>query len=603
MTKQSVVPLSLDPAVIRIDLAAVRHQLTTSPQAIMSPEEWPAAELEYRQFLTLRLQYPGRLLIPAGRSLAVWQAHILDTRAYRADCETAFGRYIDHFPFFGQHDPIDQLERDQAVRDYIDLLRRHFAGSSPEGLFVGSPTCDGVGERIDVLSARRRIVLVGLPWQREGHQAIPLGHASILARLNAEPALDVLHIVRPVNDEEVSAESVAAEIVEMIHEHPPQDVDVAFGVYVWNEDAACKIIHLLRAHGFRGRIILGGPQITYADAGLEDLYPGVDAFIRGAGEEALCALACNDNPAAIRGVHLAGTPDRLEQAEPGFQNMPSPWLTGVLDARAAASMHWESQRGCQFRCSFCQHRQRDSRFPTVTAAEQRLAREIELFCGARPERISVLDPVFNRDEEHAAGILTQFIEHGFGGEISLQCRAELINLKNPVFLDAAEKLNVTLEFGLQSVEKREFLAVGRPNNLPKIEKVFDEVRRRGIRHEVSLIYGLPEQTVDSFRSTVDWCLRRCIPVVRAFPLLLLRGTDLYHERARWQLAVRDGLLPVVISSSTFDESDWREMDAIANTLADAEGDHPASLRELMQVHRRRPAGQNNSQLRALGRLQ
>lgn len=465
------------------------------------------------------------------------------------------------------------------------------------------PSRHDSGTRGIAPGSRRCVVLVALPWQRDGHQPIPLGHASILARLNSEQGLDVGHIVRPVNSSEFSAQSIAAEILGMTLGLREQAVDVAIGTYVWNDDKVRDIVGRLRSRGFCGRIILGGPQITYAHAGLEALYPGVDVFIRGAGEEALCALTRNEDSAAIRGVHLAGTLDRLEQAESTFQNLPSPWLTGVLDTRAAASAHWESQRGCQFRCSFCQHRQRDSRTPTVAAAVQRIAREIKLLCDTHAERISVLDPVFNRDEDHAAGILGQFIEHEFRGEISLQCRAELIDLKKPEFLDAAERLNVTLEFGLQSVEKREFLAVDRPNNLPKIEAVLDEVRRRGIRYEVSLIYGLPNQTIDSFRSSVDWCLHRRIPAIRAFPLLLLRGTGLYQDRCRWQLAVREGLLPVVISSSTFDESDWLAMDSIASALATTEGEHPPSVQELMHEHRRCSTASNESQLRALGRLQ
>ena len=30
-----------------------------------------------------------------------WHMHILDTKAYREDWEKIFGRFIDHFPYFG----------------------------------------------------------------------------------------------------------------------------------------------------------------------------------------------------------------------------------------------------------------------------------------------------------------------------------------------------------------------------------------------------------------------------------------------------------------------------------------------------------------------
>ena len=455
----------------------------------------------------------------------------------------------------------------------------------------------GVGRR-----GRRRVVLVALPWMRDGHhQPMPLGHASILARLQTEPTLDVRSIIRPVNDSSFNAETVAKEVTSLTHELRPQDVDVAIGAYVWNDNAVRNIIRLLRGEGFKGRIILGGPQITYAGPGLETLYPGVDAFVRGFGEQTLAAVAGMENQSAIKGVHFAGEPDRLELSEPMLTDLPSPWLNGVINPAGMSSVHWETQRGCQFRCSFCQHRQRIASAPIPTGSPERLSQEISLLCRTSPKRISILDPVFNSNETRASKILQQFIAHGFTGEVSLQCRAELIDLRNPAFLDAAERLNVTLEFGLQSIVAREFLAIGRPNNLPKVEAVLAEVRRRKIRHEVSLIYGLPEQTLESFRANVEWCLRRRIPTIRAFPLLLLRGTPLAEEGDRWGLRVQDALLPFVTASNTFDDAAWQEMDAIANALTVTEGAHPDSVAKL-PLHSEGVSAEFTSPLRSLGRL-
>jgi hypothetical protein len=31
----------------------------------------------------------------------MWHFHILDTRAYHQDCESVFGHYLHHFPYFG----------------------------------------------------------------------------------------------------------------------------------------------------------------------------------------------------------------------------------------------------------------------------------------------------------------------------------------------------------------------------------------------------------------------------------------------------------------------------------------------------------------------
>lgn len=465
--------------------------------------------------------------------------------------------------------------------------------------------CDHTSTFAVSTMVRCTVVLVALPWHKEGHQAMPLGHASILSQLAADPLLDVHSIVRPVNASGFSAQRVAEEIAIWVKDVPNHTAVVAIGAYVWNDDAVREIIKHLREGGFRCRIVLGGPQITYAIGGLELLYPEVSAFVRGAGEEALHDYLRLDSSALVTGMHLAGTDDRRTKAFTTLYTLPSPWLVGTLDAKTSKSVHWESQRGCPFSCSFCQHRHRSDKTAISAINVHRAMSEIDLLCDSGVKRISVLDPVFNMNEARASEILHRFIERDFKGEISLQCRAEMINLENPVFLDAANKLDVTLEFGLQSIVEAELQAIQRPNNMRKIAAVLDEVKRRGIRQEVSLIYGLPEQTLDSFRASVDWCLQRQISSVLAFPLLLLRGTALDERRADWRLITSKGTLPMVISSSTFCTSEWQAMDYIASALAWAADNerNPLSVEQLLHAYEEADAPRADTQQRVLGRVQ
>ena len=45
-----------------------------------------------------------------------WHMHILDTKAYREDCQKIFGRFIDHFSYFGIY-----CNEDRKI--YKDTLR------------------------------------------------------------------------------------------------------------------------------------------------------------------------------------------------------------------------------------------------------------------------------------------------------------------------------------------------------------------------------------------------------------------------------------------------------------------------------------------------
>ncbi|HEY8206183.1 MAG TPA: radical SAM protein [Myxococcaceae bacterium] len=423
----------------------------------------------------------------------------------------------------------------------------------------------------------RRVVLVDLYWTRDKDPRVPLGHASLLAALQARTRADVRSVVLAVNAPGTGADAVVRAILGAADDLGPGEVDVAIGVYVWNEALVQALLPALRSAGFQGRIVLGGPQISYAGAGVDRLYPDADAFVRGPGEEALAALVLNAGEATLPGIHFQGEPDRTRQATVSLASLPSPWLDGVIPLEGQRFIRWETQRGCQFACTFCQHRDAGAGRAVRRFPMDRLLQEIDLFCRAGVEEIAVLDPVFNQGA--AVEILRAFAERGFTGRLSLQCRAELVD---HAFLDAAERLDVALELGLQTIEPREFLAVGRPNHLKKIDLVLAELRHRRIHHEVSLIFGLPEQTLRSFLETVRWCLDRQVPVIRAFPLLLLRGTALERDRARWGLVTDGGPMEMAVESTTFRRADWEAMARVSQALQLTEGRHPRRLDELLE---------------------
>jgi radical SAM superfamily enzyme YgiQ (UPF0313 family) len=431
----------------------------------------------------------------------------------------------------------------------------------------------------DDSGAHRRIVLVDFFWTRDQDPRIPLGHASLLAQLRRDFAGDVRSLVVPVNVGLASPSAIAASILDLAGSLPPTDVDIAIGAYVWGEALIQHVLPLLRAEGFRGRIILGGPQISYAGPGIDRAYPDADVFVRGYGENALLALACKPGRPAIRGVHYAGEPDRAEQAEVDLDELPSPLLDGTIPLLSQKLIRWETQRGCPFRCSFCQHREAGARLTRRDIASGRVWEEVDLLGATQPARISVLDPIFNTGPR-ATAILERLSANGFRGRLSLQCRAEYVDLP---FLEAARKLDVCLEFGLQTIHDAEGKAVHRRNSMPGVEEALAQVRARGIDHEITLIFGLPHQTLASFQETVRWCLERRVPVIKAFPLMLLRGTELERDRDHWDLIEDGEEMPVVVASSTFTRWDWHAMSRISEALRSTEGRHPPSLAGLLDL--------------------
>jgi hypothetical protein len=105
---------------------------------------------QYRQFLVLTQLYPEESVVPSKEIDKVWHTHILDTAKYRDDCQTAFGKFIDHFPYFGLRGELDAKNLQKSYDKTRDLFRQNFNVDPrlPVGVAADcgsgscSPSCD-----------------------------------------------------------------------------------------------------------------------------------------------------------------------------------------------------------------------------------------------------------------------------------------------------------------------------------------------------------------------------------------------------------------------------------------------------------------------------
>jgi len=424
----------------------------------------------------------------------------------------------------------------------------------------------------------KHIVFVSVDWERPQDGRSNLGAVSIIASLKAAGIPHTL-IEDAVNANDFDYDQLEKRVLAAIHELEAQGKEclVGIGAYIWSEPVTQKLTDVIH-NTTSAPIVLGGPQISDTVAGtLESLYPYANIFVRGQGEQALVALAKGENPDHL-GIHFAGTEDRNQKAETALEELASPWLTGVM--KPGKSIRWETMRGCPFKCSFCQHRESGSRFKLKEQQldYERIAKEARLFAQAGVERISILDPIFHLDTKRTVELLTLFKEVGLTAQLALQCRFESVKDE---FIEALEGLNVVLEFGLQTTNLEEGKAIGRPNRLDMAERVIEKLKARNIAFEVSLIYGLPKQTLASFRQSLSWCWDQQVPTIRAWPLMILRGTPLDKQREQFGLIESDNeAIPHVIASNSFTHDDYRQMEALAQTTNQPE---TVTLKEISNV--------------------
>jgi len=418
-----------------------------------------------------------------------------------------------------------------------------------------------------------RIILLSLDYTRPKDPPQSVGHATILANL-IHHEIATVERSWAVNHPSFSTE----EVISFIKRYAHDEVLIGFGGFVWNEPYIQKIVAEIKQQNIPGRIVLGGPQVSYirnnpdieelSSDRLKKLYPGVDIFIRGYADGALVELVQSQEKfPKIQGVYFPASsePDDSLSAKVDLNSAISPLLTGTLKPKHF--LRWETKRGCPFRCAFCQHTAPDAN-KVYQFSEQRIMDEAEWILAHKEiQDIAVIDPTFNIPGTLYKEVLRKFIRGGYTGKLSLQCRMEYVDDE---FLTLIQQLNktaeVTLEFGLQTVFQNEQKIIRRLSNLEKVKEVLKKTKKLGIRTDVSLIYGLPEQTVESFIQSIEFLVDLEVSQIHAFPLMLLHGTLLYEKKEIYGLKESLDPIPYVVSSNSFSEEEYKTMCSIANSL-------------------------------------
>lgn len=434
---------------------------------------------------------------------------------------------------------------------------------SPKGTKEGVP---GLPEEYDIIMREVSFIAMDVDYDKYTHMSVGCG--SLLAALQSSGCGKFGYTSFP--SWEIKPEYAEKHANDLLGR--PKNIDILFGVYVWNDLLTRKILSILRDKGFTNRIILGGPQITSTPKDkLETIYPHADVFIRGEGENVLVEVTRTTEHIKLPGVHYSGDIDDFTRAEADLTTLPSPFIgqyekppivNNWIPVKRVGKARWETKRGCPFRCWFCQHRGTSNKIRYFS--KQRLFDEMKYFIENNIERLTVVDPTFNTGSTYK-DILNELISLGYNKELSLQCRFECVDDE---FLELVKRFDTCLEFGLQTIHPTECKAINRQNDLDKVVEVMEKLHHQNIHYEIDLMYGLPAQTVDSFRHSVEFCQRYKPKKIRAWPFMLLRGTELDKEehRKKWGLKESNDSIPVVISSNSFDESDWKEMDTLAKEL-------------------------------------
>jgi Radical SAM superfamily/B12 binding domain len=365
-----------------------------------------------------------------------------------------------------------------------------------------------------------RIVLVAVhPYPSP--QAVPLANAFL------QSCLTVIPQVAPADVERADFfhGQDSSECIDSILALRPDLV--GFSVYVWNRSMSCEMADGLRRRLPGITIFAGGPEATADPLGLL-AGTGFDFIIAGEGEGPFAAVCAR----LSEGRTVCGIPGVATRTETGislipavpFANLddiPSPWLNGILDAKSYPGILWQLSRGCGFSCDFC-FDSRD-RHGVRRFSLERVEAELRHFAGQGVSQIFVLDSTFNQDQRRAKTILRMIARIAPQIHFHFEVRSEFIDRE---MAELFAGITCSLQIGLQSADPQVLKQVGRSFRRDDFVSRTMLLNDSGAVFGFDLMYGLPGDTLAGFRDSLDFALGLYPNHLDIFPLAILPGTAL-----------------------------------------------------------------------------
>jgi radical SAM superfamily enzyme YgiQ (UPF0313 family) len=145
-----------------------------------------------------------------------------------------------------------------------------------------------------------------------------------------------------------------------------------------------------------------------------------------------------------------------------------------------------------------------------------------------------MDPIFNLHAERAKEICRFIAAHNSRRiPVHAEIWAEFVDDEMARLMREANFQ--FLEVGLQSTDESVLVTAERRLRLEKFLAGVRSLKTYGLTFELQLIYGLPGDTLASFRKSLNFAAALDPPQLAVFPLMVLPGTELWRKAAGLQL--------------------------------------------------------------------
>ena len=380
-----------------------------------------------------------------------------------------------------------------------------------------------------------KVLLINPPYPFEESPTPPFGIISLAAYLEREGVEVAVedYIVQPYSRER------ARQALNSIR----PDVVGATAVTM-NVKRALSILRDYKEENPEIVTVMGGPHVSFdAEAILTD-HPFLDYIVRGEGEitftETLRALGAGSSLEGIEGISL-----RLDGAVrhnparpliPDINVLPYParHLISLSRYRALGfPINMVTSRGCPNKCIFCVGSRmvgRRVRYLDVS----RVVDEFELLSTMRFRQINIVDDLFTANKNRCISICEEIMRRGIRHRWTAFARVDTVSRELLSAMKAAGC--ATLCFGIESGNQEILDLVKKNITLEKARAAVDLCNETGIEPMTSYILGLPGETPETVRKTMEFA-RSLSPMYGYHILAPFPGTEVREKAAEYGMRI------------------------------------------------------------------
>lgn len=319
---------------------------------------------------------------------------------------------------------------------------------------------------------------------------------------------------------------------------------IGFSTYCWNINEVLLLSNNIKKLKPNAIVFLGGPEVSgRTEYYLKNYSSDIDYIIEGEGELPfrdflLYKLGYIEHIHQVPG--LVYYEDNEIKKNPikflnDLEQIPSIYRQDSLDVNQIGDCYYsyETKRGCQYSCNYCFHHGGTHQIRYFSLS--RVFKELGVILNSSLKYVWIVDPCFNENEERAIEIIRFIKKHNKNNiEFGFELKNETLSENFIKELSQIETIRF-IAIGLQTINQKALAAVERTFDMNIFFKNMELIRKyfQGkCRIHLDLIFGLPEDTLEYYKKSIDYCLK-IGGVVFTQPLKLLSGATLIQNAEQY----------------------------------------------------------------------